>query len=381
MNNVLIKFLSEDPLQNIIVPLNYQFDKIIYYAFQSTFKKFNNFKDHNLKFANKLKTVCRVDGGVKYYSLDNRKIKEIKDSFINLDYKNNNYYVDLTGCEGIVGVAFIEACKLYDIPAFTYDIKLDREFYIFKSSKVTLDNLPKRKIDISIEDYINFSGGIIRKNEAKDFKTKNDSEDFNKLVNIKNHHQDKWVYFAGVMKNIQNNKSLIVKNINILSMLSGNKMHISFGSFQTILEELNAAGLVKILKFGNTLSFSFKNSSIKNLLIDAGSIFEVQTYLNFKKKYKKCLIGVSLDWDGIILPDTSEDVYNEVDVIYLDGYTLTFVSCKDSLSFDKKSLYELEAVASRFGGKYCKMIFACTCKLKMTVINRAKSMGIEILNY
>lgn len=378
MNNVLIKYLSDDPLQNIISPLNYQFDEIIYFAYQKNINKLNNFKDKSLKFANKVKTICGISKGVKYYPLDNKKIKTIKESFKDFNYLDNNYYIDLTGCEGIIGVAFIEASKLYDIPAFLYDINLDREFYIFKSSKISLNNLVKRKVDISIADYINFSGGIIREKQSKSFKSDRDLNDFNKIVKIKNNYKDKWSYFSNIMSRIQNQKSLDVCNKDICDILFEYKELIKPEIFWQIIGELSNSGIIVNLILGDEISFSFKNDDIKYLLIDSGSIFEVQTFLKIKQNHQKCLIGVHLDWDGVILSNTDEDVLNEIDIIYLDGYTLTFVSCKDCLKFDKKSLYELEAVASRFGGKFCKMLLACTCELKKSEIERARCMGIDI---
>ena len=98
---------------------------------------------------------------------------------------------------------------------------------------------------------------------------------------------------------------------------------------------------------------------------------------------KQGMSGVMIDWDGHI-STPSDDVSNEIDVISLDGYTMTFISCKCGrldANGARNALYELDTVANRFGGKYVRKKLALLDEIGETHLNRAKEMGIEIKYY
>ena len=52
-------------------------------------------------------------------------------------------------------------------------------------------------------------------------------------------------------------------------------------------------------------------------------------------------IGAHIDWDGVITGHNDE-VVNEIDVITLNSYHLTFISCKAGKLDILKTFYELE---------------------------------------
>lgn len=74
--------------------------------------------------------------------------------------------------------------------------------------------------------------------------------------------------------------------------------------------------------------FKIKNQSIKECLWERGSILELNTFLAEKKESEDCMVGVHLDWDGIIHSQPGTDVLNEMDVLSLSGNIPTFISCK-----------------------------------------------------
>ena len=118
--------------------------------------------------------------------------------------------------------------------------------------------------------------------------------------------------------------------------------------------------LLNIVHTDGEYRFTFKNETIKNCLCEGGSFLELYTYYHEKENSDECKTGVHLDWDGIVHSEAGEDVLNEIDVLSLKGYVPTFISCKSGrmdLSHNiLHALYELDAVAKRFGGKYAKNI-------------------------
>lgn len=72
------------------------------------------------------------------------------------------------------------------------------------------------------------------------------------------------------------------------------------------------------------------------------------------KTYNDVMNGVYIDWDGdISMGRYGYDTENEIDVIIMHSIVSVFALCKNGY-VDKDELYKLNAVATRFGGKYAK---------------------------
>ena len=61
----------------------------------------------------------------------------------------------------------------------------------------------------------------------------------------------------------------------------------------------------------------------------------------------------------------------------LEVKTHIFISCKNC-KLNQMALYELDAVAGRFGGKYVKKELAATQEINVGYIKRAEEMDITI---
>ena len=167
--------------------------------------------------------------------------------------------------------------------------------------------------------------------------------------------------------------------INILSRRYGPQ---SVYKFNKIIDDLAKESLLINVVHKNTrYQFAFKNEQIKNLIWEGGSMLELHTYLEEAKDSYECRVGVHIDWDGIVHNQQGVDVLNEIDVISLRGYVPTFISCKSGKMNSQKTLhalYELDTVASRFGGKYAKKVLESAQSIGRVYVERAKEMGIEI---
>jgi len=110
-----------------------------------------------------------------------------------------------------------------------------------------------------------------------------------------------------------------------------------------------------------------------------GSILEMYTFLKELEddEVNDCRVGVHIDWDGEIHAASDEDVLNEIDVISMKNNQPTFISCKIG-NVDQMALYELDAVASRFGGRSVKKALSVAKEVSQSHQLRAKEMGIDI---
>ena len=114
---------------------------------------------------------------------------------------------------------------------------------------------------------------------------------------------------------------------------------------------------------------------------DGGAILELHTYIMEKSGSDDCRVGVHLDWDGVIHKESGIDLLNEVDVLTLSGNTLTFISCKSGkMNYTQTlhALYELDTVANRFGGRYCKRVLVTAQPFSGVYMERAREMNIEV---
>ena len=99
--------------------------------------------------------------------------------------------------------------------------------------------------------------------------------------------------------------------------------------------------------------------------------------------YNDVMNGVYIDWDGDINTDKNGyDTENEIDVMMMHGMVPVFVSCKNGY-IDKDELYKLNAVATRFGGKYAKKVLVASSLDDSNASNylrqRADDMGIRLV--
>ena len=94
--------------------------------------------------------------------------------------------------------------------------------------------------------------------------------------------------------------------------------------------------------------------------------------------------GAFIDWDGVCHGNDGEyDTENEIDVIMIHGLIPVFVSCKNG-AVRMDELYKLDAVATRFGGKYAKKIMIAIALGGDTSFayhfrQRAKDMNIRLI--
>ena len=373
--DTLIRYLSSEAIENCVLCLNYQFDNVVFYAYEAI----KDEEESNI--SSFLIDDCNVKN-VTYRVIDDSDIDYLINDVGSL-IDNNKYFIDLTGCDGICQVAFNKVALEKNIPMYLYDVRKTKLLSL-NNCDYDIDLVYKRKVKLNIEKYIRMVGGVILENMQKDNKAKIDEVTFNKLNTIKTNHEDVWIAFSFCMqqsksKNI--NDELEARCYNIESLIDQADYRISIEELLTILSELKENNLIRrYSQFRKEFVFSYCSKQIMNTILESGSILEMQVYEHEKKTATDCAIGIHLDWDGVIERSNDGNVINEVDVLRLDNYELTFISCKNTKKIDKNALYELETVARRFGGKYSNMKLVCNGEVSITDKNRAKLIGIEVLD-
>ena len=414
---VVFEFLSREPIENVITAMNFQVDKLVF---------FGNHEDiisQKERTENFLRKYCAVQSivflplsGSNLQSVLQTMRKEIESELS----KNAKLFFDITGGESLMLVAFGMLSREYETPMHMYDIykgkllELNSESLHYderNTEAINKDNrnaddsalaspnekqhlsissiATKRPVPMTLDKLIEMHGGVINYKLQKDIKDVPDEEsreDILKIRKVMKLHSEHWNPFSEFLRENMNPDEegrVYRKESTVLKALadSSNKLK-SAHKFYQIMEDLARAGAILDLKHSEgKYQFRFKNKAIKGYLWDGGSILELYTYLQEKGHSDECRVGVHLDWDGVLEGPAGIDVLNEIDVLSLQGYIPSFISCKSGKLSPQQclhALYELDTVANRFGGKYAKKRLVVTSEINEVYQERALEMGIEL---
>jgi len=414
---VVFEFLSREPIENVITAMNFQVDKLVF---------FGNHEDiisQKERTENFLRKYCAVPS-IVFLSLSGSNLQSVLQTMrkeIELELsKKAKLFFDITGGESLMLVAFGMLSREYETPMHMYDIykgKLlglnaeslhydERNTEAIKKDNRNADNsalaspnekqhlsissiATKRPVPMTLDKLIEMHGGVINYKLQKDIKDVPDEEsreDILKIWKVMKLHSEHWNPFSEFLReNMSPGEEGRVyrKESTVLRALadSSNKLK-SAHKFYQIMEDLARAGAILDLKHSEgKYQFRFKNKSIKGYLWDGGSILELYSYLQEKGHSDECRVGVHLDWDGVLEGPAGIDVLNEIDVLSLQGYIPSFISCKSGKLSPQQclhALYELDTVANRFGGKYAKKRLVVTSEINEVYQERALEMGIEL---
>ena len=399
---VVFEFLSREPIENVITAMNFQVDRLVF---------FGNHEDiisQKEKTENFLRKYCAVES-IVFLPLSGSNLQSVLETMrkeIELELsKNAKLFFDITGGESLMLVAFGMLSREYETPIHMYDIykgkllelnvdELDAEIAKRNVSKreehTGISSLATiRLVPMTLDKLIEMHGGVINYKLQKDIKDVPDEEsreDILKIRKVMKQHSEHWNPFSEFLReNMSPDEEGRVyrKESTVLKALadSSNKLK-SAHKFYQIMEDLARAGAILDLKHSEgKYQFRFKNKAIKGYLWDGGSILELYTYLQEKGHSDECRVGVHLDWDGVLEGPAGIDVLNEIDVLSLQGYIPSFISCKSGKLSPQQclhALYELDTVANRFGGKYAKKRLVVTSEINEVYQERALEMGIEL---
>jgi len=382
--NINIELFDKEPIENLITCLNFKIDKVVYFGYCDvmTQEAIQTTKKSLKKMCGDVETefieVSRKDLNKVVDALERVVEKETKDG--------NRCFFDLTGGEDLVLVAMGILSTKYDCPMHRFEISTGTLRMMNKFEMPGIETvLDKRDITLNLDDIIGFQGGVILYDDSPEYLKHLDEDAF--LDDVKDMwsvaflNNRKWNGLATVLKEcgdyMDENLSVTVPKSYLEVKLKKATYIKPFDRMYAYLEQLEKKGIVQgLCVVDEKLHFVYKNKSVQEILIDAGKLLEIVTYLECKHsgQFDDCRTSVKIDWDGVTKNDQS-DVKNEIDVMLLDGYTPIFISCKNG-KVDQMPLYELDTVAQRFGGKYVKKGLALGERMHIGHYSRALEMGI-----
>lgn len=386
--NVNIEFFDQEPIENLITCLNFKMDKVIYLGYADVM----NQEAKELTRINLL-NICHVTE-VDFVEVSKKSLKKILDAFERIHRKErkqgNRCFFDLTGGEDLILAAMGKFSDSYKLPMHCFNI-CENEINVLNhwETEGITECVERQQIKLTLDDFIQLHGGKIKYNYQKISKRHLDNYDFNsdvkKIWKIARKNPRKWNSLSMILSKAEYPDEFdlckaVLEAEKIQTELEKLKHHISYEDFCNYMEELRTLDLLSYKKTAyRNFSVHYKSQAIRECLIDAGTILELHTYYECKesKVYDDCRIGVHIEWDAFV--DDADCVVNEVDVLLLKGNIPFFISCKNG-RVDQMALYELDTVAARFGGKYAKKQLVAGQKVAVGYVNRAREMGIEVLD-
>lgn len=387
---VVFEFLDVEPIENVITCLHYKADKVVYLGYQETINEVSESTE------NFLKSVCGV-GSVSFMSLSHEKLDSTKKNISSVIEKekseHNDLFFDITGGEELSLVAFGMLADKHKVPIHFYDVAKGRLIVLSNDAPYTIrDRGEEREIKLNLDQYIRMSGGIINENYDKEYKKQlsgSELEEVKKIWQVAGKHAENWNVFSNIMKRLVGDSAEMLvegKYREILKLFEDTayKKLQTPNALNAILDDLSSVGILSdVIHSDGKYRFRFKNSHVRESLLDGGSILELFVFSQEYDHADDCRVGVHLDWDGVIEGGSGRDVYNEVDVLTIKDNIPTFISCKSGQMTGPKplqALYELNSVAERFGGKYAQKKLAISQPISDVNYKRAKEMGIEIID-
>ena len=383
--NINIEMFDKEPIENIITCLHFKMDKVIFFGQDDVMT------DEAKALTKKaLLEKCHVSD-VSFVELSMKSIDRVlsvlTDTVMREEKNGGRCFLDLTGGGEMVLVAMGMYAATHKIPMHRYDVAED-ELILLNARDISIEAcVEKRDVVLGIDDIIRLQGGMIDYAMQKDSKENLEYDHFQRdaeaIWQLARENMRKWNAFSAVLKACKSTvESMLAETLDRKKVTEQTDKNSAFSEgkgFEDYLDALEKARVIENLRIdSNHIRFRYKNSRVRGCLLEAGCALELHTYFERKNSglYADCRIGTHLKW-GANSSDEGLIVNNEIDVLALQGYCLTFVSCKGG-AVDQMALYELDTVAERFGGKYAKKELVTAGFLDKHHQKRAEEMDILV---
>ena len=379
---ILFKGLSSEPAENLVTALHWQFAQVVYFGRPDIIRQ------RKAMTRSFLKKYCGVSL-VQFIELPENDLAQtislLRGEILPLTEDGHKVFADLTGASGLLCAAFGAIEKEMLLPLHLYVIEKEECIPQNPGTAPALpQTVPAQTVPIELDRYIEMHSGVINyrmHKEIKGINSKETDEQINRLWDLFTRFEEGWPTISSLIQRtpVEDDLSARLEVSSLRSYLKKNPA-LTPEEYISFLTQAETFGLIRSLQVRKTaIRFVFRNRMVRSTLIDAGSILELHVYQKLRRTMPNSKVGVHLDWDGVIHTRAGEDVLNEIDVLSLSGLIPVFVSCKIGRA-NKNALYELSAVAGRFGGRYAKKVLVSAKEMTETDLNRAKEMGIEVVD-
>ena len=380
---ILIEFFDLDYLDNIIAPICEKYDRIIYIRRNDPKQTLRRSRDAHSRFLSKRTNAVPEFMIVEPYDYQRmiKVLEEITDA-------ENDFTFDITGGTNL----FIAGAG--DFIARHPDVKAEVIFFdlekgLLSSSNPQLSNAPFVLPKLSVEEVIQIHNadlmpqqdGFIRYN-VRDPKL---NSEIMRIWNIMKTMPKEWNNFFAISRTITREKTRqpdggYVKN-SYCKVTDYVPMHLKKDHGAIVNKLIRNNILTNYIIELDSVSYHLHIPECAEVLFKkSGNILELYTYLAAFECgiFTDVTTGVLLDWDGV--KDYSQrNTNNEADLLCVSNCIPFFISCKNTV-VTNAHLYELDALARHYCGKYAVKVFISTVESSVSIVSRAEDMNIKLID-
>lgn len=371
--DTLIELYDERAIENILAPDMFRPRRIIYLC------PGDIVQDHNRQA--KLKAFFRRRGWdpeLIFTEVSLFKADRILGQLLSIREKYPNCALDVTGGSDAALFAAGMFTAQTGAPAFTYSRKKKRFYNI--SGADFADDLPCT-LSYSVEEFFLMAGGTLLSGRVNNAILSDYLKDFDPFFACFLRFRRDWPDIISYIQKISPAEHGQTPPLSIQGKYSvkgehGSKNHAN----EEALKAFEQIGFIEdlVIAPGESVSFRFRDTTVRAWLRDVGSVLELYAY-------KVCIdTGIFNDvissavvrWDDTL---GHGSVSNEIDVMAARGVIPLFISCKTS-DVKTEALNELAILRDRFGGKGAKAAIVTTEPCNAAARHRAAQLGIAVID-
>lgn len=371
--DTLIELYDERAIENILAPDMFRPRRIIYLC------PGDIVQDHNRQA--KLKAFFRRRGWdpeLIFTEVSLFKADRILGQLLSIREKYPNCALDVTGGSDAALFAAGMFTAQTGAPAFTYSRKKKRFYNI--SGADFADDLPCT-LSYSVEEFFLMAGGTLLSGRVNNAILSDYLRDFDPFFACFLRFRRDWPDIISYIQKISPAEHGQTPPLSIQGKYSVKGEHGSKNyANEAALKAFEQIGFLEDLAIvpGESVSFRFRDKTVRAWLRDVGSVLELYAY-------KACIdAGIFNDvissavvrWDDTL---GHGSVSNEIDVMAARGVIPLFISCKTS-DVRTEALNELAILRDRFGGKGAKAAIVTTEPCNAAARHRAAQLGIAVID-
>ena len=371
--DTLIELYDERAIENILAPDMFRPRRIIYLC------PGDIVQDHNRQA--KLKAFFRRRGWdpeLIFTEVSLFKADRILGQLLSIREKYPNCALDVTGGSDAALFAAGMFTAQTGAPAFTYSRKKKRFYNI--SGADFADDLPCT-LSYSVEEFFLMAGGTLLSGRVNNAILSDYLKDFDPFFACFLRFRRDWPDIISYIQKISPAEHGQTPPLSIQGKYSVKGEHGSKNyANEEALKAFEQIGFIEDLVIvpGESVSFRFRDKTVRAWLRDVGSVLELYAY-------KACIdTGIFNDvissavvrWDDTL---GHGSVSNEIDVMAARGVIPLFISCKTS-DVRTEALNELAILRDRFGGKGAKAAIVTTEPCNAAARHRAAQLGIAVID-
>lgn len=381
----LIELFDYCQLNNVAGVLKYRPERVVYVGFKRIMTRKRKRDIELFISANNMKVQ------IEYVRLPEYDLDSIVDILSEIVVSNYDCCIDALGGRELVLIAMGIVAGKYKIPLIQTNI-MTGDMIRFRNAEKVEDSYD---IALTVADLVGLNGGAVIKSEDQSWEyNEKFINEVHKMWKVCSKNAILWNRQCNMFGVMDSHGTCDENGVYSVSLTDMKRRGYDIMHEREIIDGLCDEGLIKsFCIYGDYINFAYKNRHIRKSLLKAGNLLEMYVYITAKDIndryngiYSDIRSGVTLDWDGVLHDQVKEyiETRNEVDIFIMKGMRPILISCKNG-SVNKEALYELDTVASRYGGDYSKKILvtsyiATSQKQSQYILARASDMGIRVIS-